>query len=76
LLGGTFKSSKPVATSRYSSFRNALFQIAGGNRFDFPVSYSSIVCLSIGLFNPKIDIEEGKPQKLLSPGGRGLRGGG
>jgi len=25
--------------------------------------------------HPKIDIEEGNPQKLPSPGGRGLRGG-
>jgi len=40
------KSSNPVAWSIYSSLRIALPRISGGNRLDFPVSYSSSVCLS------------------------------
>ena len=39
-------SSKRVAKSRYSSLRNALFQISEGNRFDLPVTYNSSVRLS------------------------------
>ena len=46
LLGGTFRSSNPVAKSIYSSLRIARLQIPGGNRLDLPTSNSSCVCRS------------------------------
>jgi len=46
LLGGVFKSSTPIAESRYCSLRKAPRQISTGNRLALPVSYNSAVCRS------------------------------
>ncbi len=56
LLGGTFKSSSPVARSKYSSFRIALRVISDGNRFDFPCKYKSRVCLSANVLITAISV--------------------